>query len=136
MTDAALPRLLLVEDDPDIREVAVMALEDLGGFVVYACEDGREALDRAQSLRPDLIILDWMMPGMNGGETLARLRKLEATRDIPIVFMTAKVRSDETARMLALGAIDIVPKPFDPIALPVRLRQIWKRYLAREGGVS
>jgi CheY-like chemotaxis protein len=136
MDDFGLSKLLLVEDDPDIREIAVMALEDIGGFAVQACEDGCDALVIAQNTRPDLIILDWMMPGMNGGETLARLREIDATSDIPVVFMTAKVRSDEIEKMLALGAIDVVAKPFDPVALPGRLRQIWAKHLARSGDAS
>ena len=124
----APPRtILLAEDDPDIQELATMALEVVGGFTVVACNNGHEAIREAQRLRPDLIILDWMMPDLNGGQTLAALQGEALTRDIPVIFMTAKARPDEQSRMKALGALEVVTKPFDPMSLPARILEIWNR---------
>jgi two-component system, OmpR family, response regulator len=122
-----LSTILLVEDDPDIREVAQMALEAVGGFEVIACENGRDALRVAAARRPDLVLLDWMMPDLDGGQTLAALRRQEATRDLPVVFMTAKARPEENRRMRELGALDVIIKPFDPMTLSAKLREVWAR---------
>jgi len=123
-----LGTILLVEDDPDIQELAVMALESVGGFTVYGCDNGRIAVQEAQRVAPDLIILDWMMPGFDGGQTLSALRDNPATKSIPVIFMTAKVRADEVERMRSLGALDVIAKPFDPMALPDQVREIWDRF--------
>lgn len=122
-----LGTILLVEDDPDIQELAVMALESVGGFTVYACDNGRMVVREAQRVSPDLIILDWMMPGFDGGQTLDALREDPATKSIPVIFMTAKVRADEVERMRSLGALDVIAKPFDPMSLPDQIREIWAR---------
>jgi CheY-like chemotaxis protein len=122
-----LRSILLIEDDPDIQEVAKMSLEEVGGFDVTACGSGREALDIVSRVRPDLLIIDFMMPGMDGGETLAALRARPDTATIPAVFMTAKVRPEEVARMRAMGAADVIPKPFDPIVLADQVNAIWVR---------
>lgn len=120
-----LARILLAEDDPDIQELVTMSLEHVGGFEVIACDDGHDAIRQARRCRPDLILLDWMMPGMNGGEALSALRGDAATAAIPVVFMTAKARPEEVAQMRGLGALDVITKPFDPMTLPDTVRRIW-----------
>lgn len=110
-------RLLLVEDDPDIAAVAVMALEGVGGFEVTSCGSGPEALAAAPRVRPDLVLLDVMMPGMDGPSTLAGLRKLPELERTPVVFMTARAQKEEIERYLQLGAIGVIAKPFDPMGL-------------------
>jgi two-component system, OmpR family, response regulator len=122
-----LRSIILIEDDPDIQEVAKMSLEEVGGFDVTACGSGREALDTVPRVKPDLLIIDFMMPGMDGGETLAALRAQPDIAAIPAIFMTAKVRPEEVGRMRAMGAADVIPKPFDPIALPDQVNAIWTR---------
>ncbi len=122
-----LKTILIAEDDPHIQELALMALESVGGFSVIACDDGQTSIAKARHARPDLIILDWMMPRMNGGEALAALRADPQTRDIPVIFMTAKVRSEDIDRMRALGALDVIPKPFNAMDLPRRVQEIWER---------
>jgi CheY-like chemotaxis protein len=122
-----LERILYVEDDADIREVASMALEVVGGFEVLACESGAEALSRVEGFKPQLIVLDVMMPEMDGPATLRRLQAADSTVKIPVIFMTAKVQPGEIAEFLALGARDVVAKPFDPMTLSDSLRQIWQR---------
>jgi two-component system OmpR family response regulator len=122
-----LERILYVEDDADIREVASMALEVVGGFEVLACESGQEALQRVEVFKPQIIVLDVMMPEMDGPATLKCLQADPLTAAIPVIFMTAKVQPGEIAEFLSLGARDVVAKPFDPMTLSDSLRRIWKR---------
>lgn len=121
-----LNRILLVEDEEDIRAVAEVALEVVGGFNLKTCGSGQEALDSIPEFAPQLIILDVMMPGMDGPETLRALRKLPGYADTPAVFMTAKVQSEEVESYLAAGAVSVIPKPFDPMALSDRVLEIWR----------
>lgn len=122
-----LTRILYVEDEADIQTVARLALETLGGFTVEICSSGQEALGRAPDFQPQLILLDVMMPGMDGPSTLKALRELPQLADTPTIFMTAKVQPSEVAHYLALGAIDVIPKPFDPMTLSTQVQAIWER---------
>lgn len=122
---APLCRILYVEDQPDIRLVAKMALEAVGKFTVIACASGQEALDCAADAGADLLLLDVMMPGMDGPSTLQALRQLPATAHTPVVFMTAKVQAAEVALYREMGALEVISKPFDPMKLPGQLRQAW-----------
>lgn len=125
-----LKRVLFVEDDPDIQTVARMALEVVGGFTVLGCGSGEEALERVEAFAPDLILLDVIMPGMDGLETLRALRLLPGIGGIaavPVVFMTAKVQAQEVLEYRAAGAVDVIAKPFDPMTLPATVRSIWNR---------
>lgn len=123
MPDLSL--VLYVEDDPDIQTVAQMALEMVGGFTLRTCSSGSEALLAAADCKPDLLLLDVMMPGMDGPTTLAALRKLANTASTPVIFMTAKVQASEVAHYRSLGAIGVIAKPFDPMQLPVQVRALW-----------
>lgn len=125
MSENTLQRILYVEDEPDIQTVARLALEGIGGFTVETCNSGIEALERVDDFDPDLILLDVMMPGMDGPTTLQALRERPATAATPIVFMTAKVQPQEIAQFKALGALDVVAKPFDPMTLAQTIRSIW-----------
>ncbi|OLO04799.1 response regulator [Salinicola socius] len=122
-----LQRILHVEDDISIQEVAKVALEIVGGFEVESCDDGQSALARADQWQPDLILLDVMMPGIDGPTTLNKLREQSSTREIPVVFMTAKVQPSEIEHYRSIGALDVVIKPFDPMTLAAQLREIWER---------
>lgn len=126
MTDK-LKRILYVEDEADIRTVALLALEALGGFTVDLCHSGSEALSRAPDFRPQLILLDVMMPAMDGPTTLSLLRELPQFAATPAIFMTAKVQPAEVAHYLELGAVDVIPKPFDPMTLASQVQAIWSR---------
>lgn len=126
MTDAVLRRILFVEDDLDIQKIAKLALEAVGGFSVLACASGSEALDVVAGFAPDLILLDVMMPGMDGPATLAALRQLPMAEKIPAVFMTARAQPHEIDGYRALGAADVIAKPFDPMRLPDTVRGIWE----------
>ena len=122
-----LQRIAYVEDEPDIQEVARLALELVGGFTVALFSSGQEAVDGMAAFRPQLILLDVMMPGMDGPSTLSRLREQESLRDVPAVFMTAKVQTHEVAHYKTLGAMGVIAKPFDPMTLAQELRTIWER---------
>lgn len=121
-----LSRILYVEDQQDIRLVAKMALEAVGGFSVIACASGQEALSSAPTAMADLLLLDVMMPGMDGPSTLKALRELPATAHTPVIFMTAKVQAAEVAQYLGLGALQVIPKPFDAMELSAQIRRIWE----------
>lgn len=127
MTNRALSRILFVEDEPDIQVIARLALEAVGGFSVEICSSGEEALQKAVGLAPDLILLDVMMPGMDGPATLAALRRLPQFISTPVIFMTAKVQPSEVSQYKALGALDVVAKPFDPMTLSATIKNIWLR---------
>lgn len=123
---SALPRILYVEDEPDIQTVARIALEMVGGFEVKVCSSGEEALREAESFAPDMILLDVMMPGLDGPGTLEALRKKPALANTPVAFMTAKVQPAEVAHYKSLGARDVIAKPFDPMTLASQVQAIWE----------
>lgn len=125
---AELKRILYVEDEPDIRAVAELALETVGGFELCSCHNGEDALRKAEAFAPQLMILDVMMPGMDGPTTLAALHELPALASVPAVFMTAKVQPEEVSQLLALGALEVIAKPFDPMQLAQRVRIIWNAH--------
>ncbi|MDI1444441.1 response regulator [Polyangium sp. 6x1] len=123
-------KVLLVDDEPHIRRIGELSLKGVGKWKVVLASSGLEALDIAARESPDVILLDVMMPGMDGQETLLELRAREATAAIPIIFMTAKVQKHEVDRYRALGAAGVIPKPFDPMALPGQILDILASYAA------
>lgn len=119
-------RLLHVEDDPDIREIAEMALDLSGKFEVVQCPDGPEALQALVNFAPDIILLDLMMPGMTGVQLLERIRLFPQFENIPVVFMTARVLKSEVQGLLDCGAVGVIVKPFDPMSLGDQVEQLYK----------
>jgi CheY-like chemotaxis protein len=115
-------RLLHVDDEPDIRTVVELALSLDPIFEVRSCESGADALTAAAEWQPDVMLLDVMMPVMDGPATLAQLRANPATTAIPVIFMTARAQARETERFRSLGAIGVIPKPFDPMTLAASVR--------------
>lgn len=122
-------RVLLVDDDPRIRKIAQIALQGVAHWQVSLAASGFEALEAAAKDRPDVILLDVMMPEMDGPTTLARLKESEQTASIPVIFFTAKVQKHELDSYLALGAAGIISKPFDPMTLPQEITDILDRRL-------
>ncbi len=122
-----LKRILYVEDEASIRTIAITVLEAVGGFSVIACSSGREALAAAPAANADLILLDVMMPEMDGPATLEGLREIPQTAQTPAIFMTAKAQSSEILHYKSLGAIDVIPKPFDPMTLSAQISDIWQK---------
>lgn len=117
--------VLYVEDEADIRAVTEFALEE--GFQLILCCNGQEALDKARNVIPDLLLLDVMMPGIDGPTTLARLREIAGYEHIPAIFMTAKVQPQEVKQLIELGVLGVIPKPFDPLTLADQIHSILKR---------
>lgn len=130
-----LEQILLVEDDDDIREVAELALSSSGGFEVATCGSGAEAHDAAAEFGPDLVLLDVMMPEVDGMTVLDELRDDPETASIPVVFLTARAQPDEVEQYRDRGVADVIVKPFDPVELPDRVRDAWERAteIARDG---
>lgn len=123
------PKILYVDDDEDIREVAVMALELEPNFNVRSCASGPEAISMAAEWKPDLILLDVMMPGMDGPTVFEHLGRLPETASIPVVFITARTQKHEVERFLSLGAQGVIAKPFEPMTLADDV----KRFLSDSG---
>jgi CheY-like chemotaxis protein len=119
MTDI---RILLVDDEPDIREVVDVSLGLDRDFATRACASGADALVTAAEWSPSLILLDVMMPLMDGPTTLANLRKNPRTAHIPVVFLTARTQADEIKQYISLGAQGVLSKPFDPMTLAASVR--------------
>lgn len=117
-------RVLLVDDEDDIRRIGEISLVHVGGFEVLMASSGAEAVELAVSEGPDVILLDVMMPGLDGPSTLAALRADARTASIPVVFLTAKVQRQEVERYRSLGAVGVIAKPFDPMALPEVVRAL------------
>ena len=115
-------RLLYVDDDPDIREIAAMALDLDGGFEVHTADCGAAAVEKARSSPPDIILLDVMMPGMDGPQTLQAMRDETDLSKAIVFFITARSRPAEIEHLLSLGAVAVIPKPFDPMTLATEVR--------------
>lgn len=128
-----LTKILYVEDEPDIQAVAKIALEAVGGFSVCICSSGTEALSKVLEFAPDLVLLDVMMPGMDGPATLKALKDLPELGSTPFVFMTAKVQPSEVQHFKSLGAVDVIPKPFDPMTLSDKVKEIWQAWEQHNG---
>lgn len=122
-------RVLVVDDDDSIREVVQTSLELVAGWDVEVASSGQEALDLCLAHSPDAILLDVMMPSMDGPTTFARLQADPRTRDVPVVLLTAKVQPAERRRWEGLGVAGVLAKPFDPLGLPGQVADLlgWDR---------
>jgi CheY-like chemotaxis protein len=125
-----LRRVMLVEDDPDIAILAGIALREIAGLEFVHFSSGPEALKGVIEAAPDLIILDYRMPEMNGGEVLEALRSNDETRHFPVVFMTASLMPKHVGKLMELGALGVLPKPFDPVTLGDEVQKIWSQFSA------
>ena len=117
-------RVLVVDDDELLREVARAALEIVGGWQVTTAHSGTQAQDQAKTERPDVILLDVMMPGVDGPSTVTALRAEPMTRDIPVIFLTAKMPPEDDAVWQALGLAGVIRKPFDPMTLSADMARL------------
>lgn len=122
----SLHNILCIDNESDILEIVKFALETIGNFKLEMCASGKEALERAASSHPDMILLDVMMPGMDGITVFKELRRIPALANVPIVFMTAKVRPAEVLRYQNMGAQGVISKPFDSMALPRVVESLWE----------
>jgi CheY-like chemotaxis protein len=117
-------KLLHVEDDGDIREIAQMSLDMSGDFEVVQCESGEAALKAVEGFTPDVMLLDMMMPGMTGRQTLEKMREMPHLKDVPAIFMTARAQQSEQDELREIGASEVISKPFDPMSLADQIKAI------------
>lgn len=112
-----------VDDDEDIRTIVQISFSLEPGIELIQFESGNDAIAAAETLAPDLIVLDYMMPGLNGLETLQELRMVQSCSDTPVVFMTAKAEEDMRGQLISAGAVGVITKPFDPVTLARKVSQ-------------
>ncbi len=121
-----LQRILIADDEPDILEIARIALEMVGGYEVAICNSGAELLDRLPVFDPDLVVIDVLMPDMEGLEVLERIRDVPGYQAVPVVFLTGVAKESEIESLRRSGAAAIINKPFDPMTLAERIDSVWK----------
>ncbi|MBL8714920.1 MAG: response regulator [Myxococcales bacterium] len=117
-------KVLFVDDEDDIRSIGRLSLTKVGGHEVTLASNAMEALHLARLERPDLVLLDVTMPGMDGLTALAQLKEDPDLQKVPVIFMTAKVQKQEVERYLREGACGVIHKPFDPMTLPEEIRRL------------
>lgn len=122
----SLQRVLIADDEPDLLEIARIALETLGGYEVATCQSGGELLSLLPVFEPDLVVVDVLMPDMGGLEVFDALRRESGYQDLPVVFLTGLVLERDLEKLRASGAADIITKPFDPMTLADRIGRIWE----------
>jgi two-component system OmpR family response regulator len=121
-----LNRICYVEDDEDIQRIVRMSLERVGKMTVEVVSDPMVAIERMIAFKPELVMLDWMMPGMDGPTLFRKMRDTPETKDLPVVFITAKASQREQDELRGIGAAGTILKPFSPKDLPEQLRAIWR----------
>ncbi len=119
-----IEKVLMVDDDLSILMIAEISLSKVGKWGVKTVDSGNKALALISEFKPDVILLDVMMPGMDGPTTFQKLREMEEVAQTPVIFMTAKVQTAEVASYCELGAAGVISKPFDPLTLPGEIKQI------------
>lgn len=120
----AISKVLLVDDDPSIRQIGNLSLRNIGKWQVLVAASGEEAVALVLREAPDVVLLDYMMPGLDGPATLRHIREHASAEQLPVIFLTAKNDQAELAEMLALGAKGVIIKPFAPLLLPGQIRQL------------
>jgi CheY-like chemotaxis protein len=129
MSSPELNKILHIEDEYDIQTVVKLSLETLGGFTVHACSSGKEALEDIYDFNPDLILLDVMMPEIDGPTVLKEIRKIEQFQNTPVIFMTAKAQTNEIKTYKSYsGVLGIIVKPFNAVLLPKEIKKLWENY--------
>ena len=127
MPERALNRICYVEDDEDIQRIVRMSLERIGKMTVSVVGDPTKAIDAILAFQPDLVMLDWMMPVMDGPTLFKHMKTRPETSALPVVFITAKAAQRDLDELISLGAAGTISKPFSPKDLPDQLRAIWAK---------
>ena len=131
MGSITLQRILLADDEPDILEIARIALETVGGFEVSVCTSGEALLDRLSEFEPDLVIVDVLMPDVTGPEVFEEIRRRPECDDVPVIYLTGVIQEEELKGLRETGVADVILKPFDPMTLADRINGIWKGHHGR-----
>jgi len=126
MGPISLQRILLADDEPDILEISRIALETVGGFEVSVCLSGKTLLERLPEFRPDLVIVDVLMPDMTGPEVFEEIRRRPEFDEVPVIYLTGVIQEEELEDLRETGVADIILKPFDPMTLADRINGVWK----------
>ena len=121
-----LKRIMYVDDDPDLQDIVRLGLETRGGFTVTCCDTGNQALEEIKIFKPDLMILDMLLPGMSGLQLLERMRELRGVPWIPVIFLTSKISPQQVEEYKKLGVIGVINKPLNPLELRHQVREIWE----------
>ncbi len=132
MSSVDIKTVLLVDDDPSIRKIGLLSLSRVGQWSVTLAASGLQALDLVSNFKPDVILLDVMMPNMDGPTTLKRLMEKDSIAGTPIIFITAKVQKHEISGYCDMGAAGVISKPFDPMKLPIEIQNIVDSFELRE----
>ena len=127
MPERPLERICYVEDDEDIQRIVRMSLERVGKMTVELVTDPNSAIGVMREFKPDLVMLDWMMPGMDGPTLFRKMKQLPEVASLPVVFITAKATPRDMEELITLGAAGTISKPFSPKDLPEQLRAIWAK---------
>ncbi|HUQ74927.1 MAG TPA: response regulator [Burkholderiales bacterium] len=127
MPDRKLERICYVEDDEDIQRIVRMSLERVGKMTVEVVTDPMLAIAAITAFKPDMVMLDWMMPGMDGPTLFRKMKTDPQTASLPVVFITAKAAQRDMDELSSLGAVGTISKPFSPKDLPEQLRAIWAK---------
>ncbi len=127
MPERALSRICYVEDDEDIQRIVRMSLERIGKMTVEVVSDPTVAIEKMTAFRPDLVMLDWMMPVMDGPTLFRQMKTRPETSALPVVFITAKAAQRDLDELISMGAAGTISKPFSPKDLPEQLRAIWAK---------
>ena len=128
MTEKTLQKVFYVEDEEDIIAIAEIALSDVGGLSFKSCNVSKEAIGKALEFKPDLFLLDVMMPEVDGPTLLKQIRNTHELKETPVIFMTAKTQRNEVSQYIEMGALSVITKPFDPMTLAEQIRVIWAQH--------
>ena len=131
MGASTLQRILLADDEPDILEIARIALQTVGGYEVSACTSGAELLERLPEFDPDLVVIDVLMPDMAGLEVLENVRATPGYETVPVIFLTGLVQEKDLQELRQSDAAEIIRKPFDPMTLADRIDGVWESFRGR-----
>ena len=129
-----LSKILYLEDDPHISEIALIALRDIAGFDVHHCGQGQDAINSFTEFQPDMLLLDVMLPDLDGPQVLEAIRKLDGGESVPAIFMTAKAQKHEQDAYMQQGAISVIVKPFDALTLGETLQSLWSSRGSQSAG--
>ncbi|MER2519301.1 MAG: response regulator [Bdellovibrionales bacterium] len=127
-----LQKIMCIDDEPDILDIVKICLEAGGGYEVVTCSSGKEVLDQIGDIKPDLVLLDILIPAMDGVTIFGKLRGYSSLKAVPIIFITAMVQPKEVSTYIEIGAAGVIMKPFDPMKLPAEVESLWKSFHDRQ----